>query len=74
MIVGLKKTILIVSTFQIDIRLILNNNHNNIELHREAKINANERFFNLIAVANKYIKTFIYGKNCLQVQIKTIEN
>lgn len=66
-LVKLKKTILIVNASQPDIRLMSNNDNNDIELYRKAKIKASGRFFNLIVITNKYIETFIFRKDCLKV-------
>lgn len=63
MTIGPKKTKSIVSTSQSPLLLISNNNNNNVELVREARIKANGRIFNSIAVANNYVKTFTFGEN-----------
>lgn len=40
----------------------------------KARIKPNRRFFNFIVAANKYIKIFIFEKDCFCIQINTIEN
>lgn len=40
-----------------------NNDNNDVELYKVAKIKAYRRFLNSIAAANKYIETFIYKKD-----------
>lgn len=58
---------------QSNLRLLSNNTNINIKLRVEAIIKVNKRTFNSIAAANKYIKTFIFRKNCFFVQVKTVE-
>ncbi len=55
-------------------RLVSNDNNISIELRGKAMIKANGRLFKTTAAANKYVKTFTFGKDSLSVQIETIEN
>lgn len=72
--VGQKKNKFIVNVIQSHFVLISNNNNNDIKLVGKARIKANKRFFNSIAVANKCVKIFTFRENYLCVLIDIIEN
>lgn len=59
---------------QLTTRLMSNDNDINVKLYSKAIIKANGRLLKIITVANKYIEIFIFGEDCLLVQIKTIKN
>lgn len=73
-VVGPKNTKSASRASQSDPLLVSNNVDIDEELRGEAMIKANGRTFNSIAAANNYIETFTFGKDCLLVQIETIEN
>lgn len=61
-------------TLQFNLLLMSNNININMKLYKKAIIIINRRTFNLITTTNNDIKIFIFEKDCLRVQVKTIKN
>lgn len=74
MTIGWIKIKSVFRTLQSNLFFISDDNDNDVELIGKAKIKANRRFFNSIAAANKYVKTFTFKKDCPHIQIDIIEN
>lgn len=62
------------SAFQLNNRLVYNDNDINIELNWDAMIKAIGKFVKSITVVNNYVETFLFQEDCFLVQVKIIKN
>lgn len=52
---------------------MVNNDDISIKLYNKVIIKIKKRLFKITTIVNKYVKIFIFKKNCLLVQIEIIE-